>query len=103
MTRPPTPNIRRIAYLRECYQELETYLHEREMHQSHKEFLLDLAALTDFIANENYVGAHYLATTLNEKLKSLLPDWEKLARLHVPTDYQTPDIQHDITQSTNIE
>jgi hypothetical protein len=93
MTLPKKPNVRRIAFQRECFQELEEYLREKEMHQSHKEFLFDLAAFADFLEKENYIGAHYLGVVLNEKLKTLLPDWEKLSRLHVPKTYETPDIQ----------
>ena len=93
MSRPRTPNVRRIAFQRECYQQLEHYLKDSELQLLDKEFLLDLAALTDFLECKNYVGAHYIAVAMNEKFKTLIPDWEKLARLHVPTDYQTPDIQ----------
>lgn len=93
MTKPHKPNIRRISFRKECFEALEEYLEERDMHQSHKEFLLDLAAFTDFLENENFIGAHYLGTVLSVKLKTLLPDWEKLARLHVPKNYHVPEIE----------
>jgi hypothetical protein len=99
MTRHRTPNLRRISFQRECYQELEQYLLDRDMSVYYKEFLLDLAAMTDFLSNENYVGAHYLAVALNEKLKTLLPVYEKLARLHVPDDYTASEILHDLTKN----
>jgi hypothetical protein len=94
MTRKTTPNIRRIAFRKECFEELEEYLRYSEMHASHKEFLLDLSALADFLEGENYVGAEYLGKTLLEKLKSLLPDWEKLANSYVPEDYNPPIVLH---------
>ena len=93
MTRPRTPNVRRIAFHRECYEQLEQHLHDSELQLLHKEFLLDLAALTDFLECENYIGAYSIATAMNEKFKTLIPDWEKLARLHVPKDYEVPDVQ----------
>jgi hypothetical protein len=99
MTQHRTPNLRRISFQRECYQELEQYLLDRDMSVYYKEFLLDLAAMTDFLSNENYVGAHYLAVALNEKLKTLLPVYEKLARLHVPTEYTASEILHDLSNS----
>jgi hypothetical protein len=93
MTRPQKPNIRRIAFKKQCFEELETYLEEREMHLGHKEFLLDLAALVDFLETENYVGAHYLGRVIEEKLKSKLPHWERLANRFVPEDWETLDVQ----------
>jgi hypothetical protein len=40
------------------------------------------------------VGAEYLGNVLLEKLKSLLPDWEKLANSYVPEDYDPPIVLH---------
>jgi hypothetical protein len=94
MTLPNKPNIRRIAFQRQCYEELEVYLNEHDMKLNHKEFLLDLAALIDFLEGENYIGAHYIATVLLERLKTKLPEWEKLAKLHVPKDWEVPVIEH---------
>jgi len=93
MTRPHKPNIRRITFRQQCFDELEEYLKEREMQIGHKEFLLDLAALVDFLETENYVGVHYLASVIQERMKSQLPEWERLANRFVPTDWEVPDIQ----------
>jgi len=95
MTRPKTPNIKRIAFQRECYQELETYLEESEMKLAHKEFALDLAALVDFLEKENYIGAHYIGVVLQGRLKTKVEEWENLAYKYVPPDWQVPDIQLD--------
>ncbi len=94
MTLPNKPNIRRIAFQKQCYEELEAYLNEHDMKLNHKEFLLDLAALVDFLESENYIGAHYIATVIAERLKTKLPEWEKLAKLHVPKDWEVPIIEH---------
>jgi hypothetical protein len=94
MTTPNKPNIRRIAFQRQCFGELEDYLQEHDMKLNHKEFLLDLAALVDFIETENYIGAHYIAVAINERLKTKIPEWEKLAKLHVPKDWEVPIIEH---------
>ena len=101
MTRPHKPNIRRIAYQRTCFDELHTYLKEHELQMNHKEFLLDLAALIDFLEDENYVGAHYLATVINERLKTKIPEWEKKAYNYVPEDWTVPDIQLDPEKEQN--
>lgn len=93
MTRPHKPNIRRIAYQTQCFQELEAYLKEHEMELNHKEFLLDLAALLDFLETENYVGAHYIGTVINERLKTKIPEWERKANKFVPEDWEIPDTQ----------
>lgn len=93
MTRPQKPNIKRIAFKSQCINELEEYLKERDLQVGHQEFLLDLAALIDFLESENYVGVQYLATALQERLKSQLPVWEKLANKYVPEDWEVPDIQ----------
>lgn len=94
MTLPNKPNIRRIAFQKQCYEELEAYLNEHDMKLNHKEFLLDLAALVDFLESENYIGAHYIATVITERLKTKLPEWEKLAKLHVPKGWKAPIIEH---------
>jgi hypothetical protein len=93
MTRPQKPNIRRIAFKRQCFSELEKYLKEREMQVGHQEFVLDLAALIDFLESENYVGVQFIASALQERLKTQMPMWEKLANRHVPEDWEAPDIQ----------
>ncbi len=93
MTRPTKPNIRRIAYKRQCFQELERYLKETELQLNHQEFLLDLAALVDFLESENYIGAHYMGSVLQERLKTKIPEWERAAEYHVPSDWEVPDIQ----------
>lgn len=98
MSRPHKPNIRRIAFQARCFYELEAYLKEHEMELNHKEFLLDLAALLDFLETENYVGAHYIGTVINERLKTKIPEWEKKANNHVPKDWEVPDIQLDPTK-----
>lgn len=93
MTRPQKPNIRRIAFKKECYAELEAYLESSELEMNQKEFTLDLAALIDFLEKENYIGAYYIASCINERLKSQLPEWEKRANRHVPEHWEVPDIQ----------
>ena len=93
MTRPQRPNIRRITYQKQCFEEWERYLKDTELQLNHQEFLLDLAALADFLESENYIGAHYLACVLQERLKTKIPEWAKAARLHVPTDWEVPDVQ----------
>ena len=93
MTKPSTPNIRRIAFQRHCYEQLEQYLKERDMQLNHKELLLDLAALVDFLEEENYIGASYLAEVLQERFKVKAPEWRKLAKLHVQKGFEVPDIQ----------
>ena len=89
MTRPHKPNIRRIAFQKQCYEDLEVYLQDHDMQLNHKEFLLDLAALVDFLEAENYIGAHYIASVLSERFKTKIPEWEKLAKLHIPKDWVT--------------
>ena len=93
MAKPHTPNIRRIAFQRQCYEQLEQYLEERDMQLNHKELLLDLAALVDFLEEENYIGASYLVEVLQERFKVKAPEWRKLAKLHVQKGFETPDIQ----------
>jgi hypothetical protein len=80
-------------FKQECSIELEQYLKEAELQLNHQEFLLDLAALVDFLEAENYIGAHYLACVLQERLKTKIPEWERAAKLHVPKDWEVPDIQ----------
>jgi hypothetical protein len=94
MTLPKKPNVRRITFQKECYEALEKYLIESEMKLNHKEFVLDLAALVDFLDTENYVGAHYIANVLAERLKTKVAEWERLAKLHVPKDYEVPVTLH---------
>ena len=95
MTHPHKPNIRRIAFQRQCHEQLEAYLQDHDMQLNHQEFLLDLAALVDFLETENYLGAHYLGTVLSERLKTKIPEWEKLAKLHVPKGWEVPVIEHE--------
>ncbi len=94
MAKPQKPNIRRIAFKKECYKELERYLEEQDMVLNQKEFILDLAALVDFLQAENYIGAHYIGTALLERLKTKVPEWEKKANLHVPKDWEVPIVEH---------
>ncbi len=100
MTQPKKPHIRRIAFKKQCYEKLEEYLREHEMKLNHKEFLLDLAALVDFLEDENYIGAHYIACVLSERLKAKIPEWAKLADLHVPKEWFVPEIYHAIDPAT---
>jgi hypothetical protein len=93
MTRPQKPNIRRAMFRQECFNELEQYLKKTELELNHQEFLLDLAALVDFLESENYIGAHYLACVLEERLKTKIPEWGRAAKLHVPKEWGAPDIQ----------
>ena len=87
MTYPPQPNIRRIQFKKQCYVDMEEYLADKSMKLNHKELLLDLAALVDFLETENYIGAHYLATVLSKRFETKIPEWEKLANLHIPKDW----------------
>lgn len=93
MTRQQKPNIRRIMFQKQCYEDLERYLKETELQLNHQEFLLDLAALVDFLESENYIGAHYLASVLQERLKTKIPEWEKEAKLNVPKKWVISDTQ----------
>jgi hypothetical protein len=93
MTKPRKPNIRKIAFQKECYAQLEQYINESEMVISHKEFILDLAALIDFLETENYIGAEYLGSIMLEKLRHFLPTWKSAARNKVPKDYQMPIVE----------
>jgi hypothetical protein len=90
MARTQKPNIRRISFKKDCYEQLESYLQESEISLAKKEFLLDLAAFVDFLEKENYIGAHYLGSVMVEKLRNFLPTWEKAAHSHVPKDYEIP-------------
>ena len=99
MSKPKPVNYRKIAYQRHCYEQLEQHLAEREMQLNHKEFLLDLAALTDFLEEENYIGAHYLGSVLLERLKSKVPEWHKKMCRHIDSKFQVPDIQLDPEQA----
>ena len=89
MTLPNKPNIRRIEFQKKCYEHLEGYLQDKSMKLNHKEFLLDLAALVDFLEVENYIGAHYIASVLSKRFETKIPEWEKLAKLHIPKDWVT--------------
>lgn len=95
MTRPQKVNYRKIAFQRQCYEELEQYLAEREMKLNHKEFLLDLAALVDFLEEENYIGAHYLGSVLLERLRSKVPEWHKLMCRHIDSKFEVPIVEHE--------
>jgi hypothetical protein len=98
MTLPKKPNIRRIAFQRQCLDELEQYLRDQDMTLAHKEFLLDLAGLIDFLEAENYLGAHYIGTVIQERLKTKLPEWHRLAKLHVPSSWEIPIIEHEVIE-----
>lgn len=95
MARPKKPNIKRIAFQRQCMQQLEKYLEERDMSLNEKELLLDLAGLVDFLEEGNYVGAHYLGSVLLERLEKKVPEWDKLRNSYVSKDFTIPDIQLD--------
>jgi len=94
MTRINKPNVRRIAFKKQCYEQLEQYLEERDMHLNHKELLLDLAALVDFLEEGNYVGAHYLGNVLQERLKIKVPEWQKLMERHIDSRFVVPIIEN---------
>jgi hypothetical protein len=47
----------------------------------------------DFLEEENYIGASYLAEVLQERFKVKAPEWRKLAKLHVQKGFEVPDIQ----------
>jgi hypothetical protein len=93
IVRPNKPNIKRIAFQRECYEQLENYLREKDMVLNHKELLLDLAALVDALENENYIAASYLGGILQQRMETKVPEWHQLAKLHVQKDFEVPDIQ----------
>lgn len=75
-------------------------MEEREMHLNHKELLLDLAALVDFLEEENYIGAHYLGVVLQERLKSKVPEWEFLMKRHIDSKFKTTDVQLEPEQES---
>jgi len=93
MARPSKVNYRKIAFQKHCYEQLEKYLEEREISLNEKELLLDLAGLVDFLEEENYIGAHYLGTVLQERLKSKVPEWHKLMCKHIDSKFEVPDVQ----------
>ena len=95
MTKINKPNIRRIAFKKHCYEQLEQYLEERDMQLNHKELLLDLAALVDFLEEGNYVGAHYLGNVLQERLNNKVPEWKKLMEKHIESKFKVPIIEHE--------
>ena len=95
MTRPHKPNIKRIAFQRQCYEQLESYLVEKDMILNHKELLRDRAALVDALENENYIAASFLGEIFQQRLENKVPEWRKLAKLHVQKDFKVPDIQLD--------
>ena len=101
MSLPEKFNLKRAAYLSHCFDELEKYLNDKDMTLAHKEFLLDLAGLIDFLEAENYLGAHYIGTVIQERLKTKIPEWHRLARLHVPSSWEVPIIEHGKSEKTS--
>jgi hypothetical protein len=89
------PNIKRIAFQKHCYEQLESYLREKDMILGHKEMLLDLAALVDALENENYVAASYLGSIFHKRLETKVPEWRKLANLHVQKGFEVPVTELD--------
>lgn len=91
--RSSKPNIRRIAFQRQCHEQLENYLREKDMVLNHKELLLDLAALVDALENENYIAASFLGEIFQQRLENKVPEWRQMAKLHVQKSFEVPDIQ----------